>query len=152
MDLKNLVRSIAKAHGVDDDFVCGLVKTESHWNEYAVRYENHWKYFVDPTKYAHMNGITMETETVLQKISWGLPQVIGGKARELGYDGPLTELVRPEVVMPYACLFMKKLYDRYKSYDYVAAAYNMGTPILDPKTGKFRNQHYVDKVMQNLGG
>lgn len=150
--MKDIVRSVAKAHDLDPDFVLGLVKTESSWNQYAVRYENHWKYFVDPPKFAMMNGITVETETELQKFSWGLPQVMGGKARELGYTGPLTELVRPDVIMPYACQFLKKLLVRYHAYEYVAAAYNAGTPILDSKTGLFRNQQYVSKVLLNYGG
>lgn len=150
--MKDLVRDIAKQHGLDPDFVLGIVKTESSWNPWAVRYEDHWKYFVDPTKWAVKNGISVETETELQKFSWGLPQIMGGKARELGYTGPLTELVVPSVVMPYSCQFLKKLLDRYKAYEYVAAAYNMGTPIIDRVTGKFRNQTYVDKVMANYGG
>lgn len=150
--MKDLVRAVAKAHGLDPDFVLGLVKTESNWRASAVRYENHWKYIVEPLKFAHMNGISAETETVLQKMSWGLPQVMGGKARELGYTGPLTELIRPEVIMPYACQFLKKLLTRYNAYEYVAAAYNAGTPILDSKTGLFRNQEYVGKVLLNYGG
>lgn len=150
--MKDLVRAVAKAHDLDPDFVLGLVKTESNWDKYAVRYEAHWKYFVEPVKFSQLNRITIPTETELQKFSWGLPQVMGGKARELGYTGPLTELVRPEVVMPYACQFLKKLLDRYKAYEHVAAAYNAGTVIFDSKTGLFRNQQYVSKVLLNYGG
>lgn len=150
--MKDLVRSIAKNHDLDEDFVCGIVKTESAWRVSAVRYEPQWKYIVTPKKFAEKNAITETTEIELQMFSWGLTQLMGGKARELGYTGPLVELINPEIVVELSCVFLKKLLDKYKIYEYVAASYNAGSPIIDSATKKFRNQHYVDKVMENLGG
>jgi soluble lytic murein transglycosylase-like protein len=79
-------------------------------------------------------------------------QVMGGKARELGFQGTLTELTQPMILVEYGCIFVKKLQDKYNSNEYVAAAYNAGTPLIDPVTKHFKNQEYVDKVMSNYGG
>jgi len=150
--MKDLVISIAKDHGLDEDFVCAIVKVESNWNPSVVRYEPNWKYFVNPKKFAEKNHITEKTETELQKFSWGLTQIMGGKARELGFDDMLTELISPEIALNYSCIFLKNLLDRYKVYEKVAAAYNGGSALYKTGTQEFRNQQYVDKVMENLGG
>ena len=150
--MRDQVISIAKSYGLDPDFVCAVVKTESGWRPSVVRFEPKWRYFVSPAAFAKTNGITEDTEQQLQMFSWGLTQIMGGKARELGYTGMLTELIKPELCVELSCQFMRRLFDRYKSYEHVAAAYNAGTPIMDFQTHKFRNQEYVDTIMSNLGG
>jgi soluble lytic murein transglycosylase-like protein len=134
--------------GLDQAFVDAIIRVESAGNPWAIRFEPKWKYFLTPEKWATKNGITVETERTLQAMSWGLMQIMGTKMRELGYDGPLTQSIDPEISCHYACKFLKQLFDKWGTPEMVAAAYNGGTPITDPQTKLFRNQGYVDKVMK----
>lgn len=134
--------------GLDKLFVESIIRVESAGNPWAARFEPKWRYFLTPEKWAAKNGITVETERVLQATSWSLMQIMGTKLRELGFDGPLTQGTNPEISCHYACKFLKQLFDKWGTPEMVAAAYNGGTPITDPQTKLFRNQGYVDKVMK----
>ena len=77
-------------------------------------------------------------------------QVIGATARELGFDGWLSELVSPETNIRLGIEFLRRKMSQYFERDGiegVAAAYNGGAPRRRPD-GKFVNQSYVDKVME----
>ena len=68
-----------------------LVKACSHWNQSMVVY--------DPLQFSFYNkkGGSGSTEIMLQRCRWGLFQIYGVVARKLGFSGPLTDLVRPDV-------------------------------------------------------
>ena len=84
-----------------------------------------------------------------QQASWGLMQVMGAVARELGCKLPyLTALCRPEVGLDYGCRYLRVLQDRYMDsagWNGIIAAYNAGSPRRGVD-GAFVNQGYVDKV------
>lgn len=86
-----------------------------------------------------------------QRASWGLMQVMGAVARELGYREPyLPELCLPDTNIQYGCLHLKALHRLYAGkfgLMGVVAAYNAGSPRL-LRNGKFENQRYVDKVFR----
>lgn len=148
---KKLV-SKAKEFGLDPDLVLAIVMTESGNDTCVVRYEPKWKYFFDTAKFARMNKITEDTEKVLQSMSWGPMQIMGTKLREYGYTGMLTEAIDPNISAHYSCKFLKQLLDKWVDVETAISAYNAGSPARDPVTKKFRNQEYVDKVINHYQG
>lgn len=91
-DLLKVAVSVARSQGLDPALVCSICAHESAgWQQYAVRYE--------PAFYEHyissMKGLS-STEMTMRATSFGLMQVMGQTARELGFDGKyLTELFDP---------------------------------------------------------
>lgn len=75
---------------------------------------------------------------------------MGAVARELGFDGSLPELLRPENGLLYGAKKLSKLHEHYTSVSDIAAAYNAGHPKIDGITGRYANQGYVDKVLSAL--
>lgn len=75
-------------------------------------------------------------------------QVMGVVARELGFDGILTELCDEELGIAYGCkqLVRLKKWQRGYSESDIIAAYNAGSARFD-KQGNYENQSYVDKVL-----
>jgi soluble lytic murein transglycosylase-like protein len=84
------------------------------------------------------------TERHTQMCSWGLMQVMGGTARELGLTGYLSQLCDPETGVQYGCRYLRRLFERYQIWDDAIAAYNAGSPRRVGPT--YVNQGYVDKV------
>jgi hypothetical protein len=117
---------------------------ESAGDTLAVRYESHWKYFVNPELFARLNNITADTERTLQMMSFGLMQVMGGVARELGYRRNLLSLTDPVLAIDYGCRKLAQLKGKYNTTDDIIAAYNAGSP--RKNGGLYVNQAYVDKV------
>lgn len=141
----DIVRQAAKAEGVPPMLAIAICEVESAGDPFAIRYEGHWKYKFEPEKFAKLNRITVDTEIQLQKFSYGLLQVMGTVARELGHQGPMLQLTDPYIGAKYGCLKLAKLFSLLKSTDDIIAAYNAGSP-LKAADGKYVNQQYVDKV------
>jgi soluble lytic murein transglycosylase-like protein len=141
------LRKKANEFGLDLKFVEAFVKAESNGNSLVVRYEPKWRYFLTPEKFAKKHLITVETEKILQAMSWGAMQIMGTKLRELGFDGMLTEAIDPNISIHYSCKFLKILSDRWIDPKTVAAAYNAGSPIRVPETQLFINEEYACKIM-----
>ena len=92
-----------------------MVETESAWYTYASRTEKGFKkYYIDPIKSVRRYGVTSyETEREERATSYGLCQVMGQVARELGCTvESLTELCNPEVGLEYGAKRLKKAMDR----------------------------------------
>lgn len=123
--------------------------TETNLNTYATRYEESWKYFLNPGTYAFKLKISMDTEKKDQATSWGALQIMGSVARELGYTDYLVKLIDPNLSLDLSGLKIKQLQSKFTEMRNVISAYNMGNP---KKTGdgRYYNQIYVDKVLKNL--
>jgi soluble lytic murein transglycosylase-like protein len=140
-----IINSLANFNGVDPDLAISIAEVESHFNELAVRFEANWKYLIHVESLARNSHISQDSERILQMCSWGMMQVMGSVARELGHRGNLLELTRPELGVRYGCLKLKELTKKYSNQEDLIAAYNAGSPRkLD--TGKYVNQIYVNKV------
>lgn len=117
--------------------------TESSGNPWAVRFEPNWKYFYKieqvPVK------TSFETERNLQSCSWGLCQIMGSVARELGYLEELPKLCREDINIIYGTKKLKSLMNKYDKPNDIIAAYNAGIPKF-MSNGKYFNQTYVDRV------
>jgi soluble lytic murein transglycosylase-like protein len=96
-DLQQLVVATAKTHGLDPDLVCAVVEQESAWNTWAIRHEPAFY-----ARYVAPLGLT-DTESVARSFSWGLMQLMGQVARELGYAGHLAALCEPSTGVEWGC-------------------------------------------------
>lgn len=106
-----LGRKYAAKYLLDSALVCALVERESSWNPWATRYEpafyrTYIQKFIDSAKIVNM------TEATMRATSFGLGQVMGQVARELGFTGRyLTELCDPEIGLDYACRKLQQCVD-----------------------------------------
>lgn len=141
------INNISKSYNLDPKLVASIVMVESSGEPCATRFEPHFKYLMTPKQYAYRLKITEETEETQQKMSFGLMQVMGSVARELGHEGHLVELCQPTIGLNYGCKLLRKLLDKYKSIGDAVSAYNQGSPRKD-LSGDYKNQPYVDKVLR----
>jgi soluble lytic murein transglycosylase-like protein len=148
------IAALAKTHGIDEPLLRALIAVESSGNPIAVRYEPQYRYTFQPLKYAKELGLSFTTEVALQRMSFGLLQVMGAVAREQGFDGSLLQLARdPVLALEHGmrrllwCFtrFAKKAPAPRAFNEEAVAAYNAGSP-RRKNDGSFVNQAYVDKV------
>lgn len=140
----------AKASGLDANLVLAICAIESSWNPLAARFEPAFKYFNEPNKWAASLGISVETETMFQACSWGLMQIMGSAARDLGYTGPMQQLCSMWLGTEFGCRKLEQLQKKYPDERDVIAAYNAGSPRRIPESGNYVNQSYVDAVSRKL--
>lgn len=100
-ELQEKARYYARLHGLDGALLCAVVETESNWQPWAIRYEPAFqKRYVDP--------LTLTpTETIARSISWGLLQLMGQVARELGFNAKLASLCDPDNGLEWGCKHLK---------------------------------------------
>jgi len=120
--------------------VLAFCQAESSFRPYAIKWEPQYKWLVGDQR-------TMSRpERFGQMHSWGLMRVMGGVAREHGFDGPFTELWDPMIGLRYGMKHLRKYWARYENWPDTIAAYNAGSP--RRVDGKYVNQVYVDKVLR----
>jgi soluble lytic murein transglycosylase-like protein len=142
-----IIRDQAKLLNLDPELIGAIIEVESSGNEWATRFEPQFLYLKTPGVFAGKLGITESTERTHQKTSWGLMQIMGAVARELGFAEHLTQLCVPETNILYGCRKVAQLMARYNgAVDKVVAAYNAGSA-KQTVEGLFINQEYVDKVL-----
>lgn len=157
MDIASLVESAARAHGLPPELAGAVVRVESGANPLAFRFEPGFfnRYVLRNASLRAKPPCSLETERQARAMSWGLMQVMGETARELGFDGPfLSALTDPATGLDYGCRLLARLKARYlKDHGWpgVAAAYNAGSVRFAPR-GSFVNQAYVDAVAKALQG
>lgn len=143
----DLIHEEALKHKIEPELVASIVQMESGGETCATRFEPNWKYIYSPFEYAKALGITQQTEENHQMTSWGLMQVMGTVARELGFKGYLPELCEAKVGIKYGCLKLKELFIEHGSKEDVISAYNQGSP-RKTSGGMYLNERYVDEVMK----
>ena len=145
------IQAAAATHRVSPLLVAAVVQQESHGEGRAPRYERGFRWVVKPAEFARDLGMSVETETILQMMSWGPMQIMGGTARDRGFKGFIVDLVQPSVGIHWGTLHLSLLLKQYVDTAKTLAAYNAGSPRLAPEGGgKYENQAYVDKVMGYL--
>lgn len=137
--LTTYLKEAALIEGVPWELVKAVCRAESSFDQYAMRYEPHYKWLVGA------ETIT-PTERVGQMTSWGLMQVMGAVAREYGFAGYFPRLCEPGVGLHYGMRHLKKFYDKYRNWPDSIASYNAGRPVRTD--GRYVNQPYVDKVLR----
>ena len=102
-DFIQLAKTTAASHGLQPELVCAVCEQESAWNPWAIRCEPAFKaHYIDGDP---ILGQLSDTEAWSRSFSWGLMQVLGEVARELGFSRPhfVSELCDPVVGLEYGC-------------------------------------------------
>ena len=149
--LLGLIVSTARGVQAPPELVLGIIEAESGGDPHATKINSTYPYTMMQAK--RPAGCSVDMERIFQKTAWGLMQVMGATARELGFDGWLSELVNPETNVRLGIEFLGRKMSQYFERDGiegVVAAYNGGAPRRRPD-GKFVNQSYVDRVMKSAG-
>lgn len=91
-------RNTAAAHGLDPALVCAVCETESSWiPDGTPRYEPAFeKKYITPMALPAV-------EAHNRSCSWGLMQIMGQTALELGWQGPFTGLLEPINGLEWGC-------------------------------------------------
>lgn len=146
-----LIQDTAASHGLDWHVVAAMIMIESAGKPWKARFEPHTeKYTVRVRDSARRLGITVDTEKMFQMCSWGMLQIMGFKAREMGYADDIPKLCHPDLGIEWGCRALKGFLDRYDGiYRHAIAAYNAGSVRTDKRNGLLVNQNYVDKVLQH---
>jgi soluble lytic murein transglycosylase-like protein len=99
-----LAKQKAADNGIDPALVCAICEQESGWDPWAVRFEPAFY-----TRYILPMKNIRATEAYTRAMSFGLMQIMGQTARELGYaDTFLTGLCHPPVALDYGCKKLTK--------------------------------------------
>lgn len=109
--LEAYARAAARAHNLDEALVLAICEQESSWNCWGIRYEPaFFGKYVAPLYTA--NKISTGTEAYTRAMSWGLMQLMGQVARELGFEGSyLSQLCDPQIGLEWGCKhFANKLH------------------------------------------
>ena len=90
---KSFAYTAARVQGVNLALLCAVIEHESSWNPWAIRYEPGFfaAYVLDRQEQLHLS----DTEARARAFSWGLMQLMGEVARELGFTGDLASLCDP---------------------------------------------------------
>jgi hypothetical protein len=95
------------AYGINPAWVRAIITQESSWNPCAIRYESSYQWLFEVEKCANLAQVTLATELVTQKMSWGLGQIMGALAREQGLAGQIPLLLTPEINIKHMCKRLK---------------------------------------------
>ncbi len=142
--LKDIIAINSSMFSIPIEIICGIISQESSWKTNATRYEKEFqKKYID-TKYSNFS----EKWRRDMATSWGLMQVMGIVALELGFKGEPILLLNPKFGIEWGCRKLASLMRKYKSsLKDVIASYNAGSPRRD-KNGNYVNQYYVNKVLE----
>lgn len=145
-ELIYLVKTNAHLFGLEPALVASVVQQESNWEPLAMRYEPMYRWlWPSPEAVVAPSGVSLITERMQQKTSWGLMQVMGAVAREHGFQGRfLGALLDPDDGLHYGCRHLKGHIQRWGSVEDGVSAYNAGRPTATNK------EHYTDKVMGRI--
>jgi len=150
MDYQGEINNVCASFDVNPLLVRAIVQTESSGNRYAMRFEPMFHTLYKPSDFAKALSISNETEVIAQKCSWGLMQVMGATARELGFDSLIPMLCEIDLGILYGVKYLKRQLIRYKGSEKDAvAAYNAGSVRLKPD-GTYVNSYYVKSVFEKL--
>jgi len=142
----HLIEPVAKRYDLDISLVVAIVMAESSGIKEKIRYEKGYPFFNDTEGFAKKNCITRDTETNAQKMSWGLMQVMGSTARDMGFTDLLPKMIYPNFNIEIGCKYLGYLFKKYEgNKERAISAYNAGGIKL--KDGVFRNIKYVSSVL-----
>lgn len=92
-----LAKTTAANLNLDGVLVCAIVEQESSWDTWSMRYEPEFR-----ARYVAPMGLPATAE-IARSISWGLMQLMGEVARELGFTGQLAQLCEPATGLYWGC-------------------------------------------------
>jgi len=136
--LLNLVKKVCQEEGVEWELVWAIIQVESKGNPNAIRFEpNFYAKYID-----HLPFIS--AEKICRACSFGLMQIMGETARELGFDQPWNKFFDPAFNVRVGIKFIKRIMSKCDDYERIANYYNTGI------NSTYWNEDYVRKVMAEL--
>lgn len=106
MELVEIAKKVAKEYGLDPALVCAVCEQESSWDTWAIRYEP--AFFVRYISKMLDEHKISTTEAYARATSWGLMQVMGQTAREIGSNARfLSALCEPYSGINNGCKVLK---------------------------------------------
>lgn len=131
----HLIRETSRTHGLDPFTVAAVVSRESEGNPWVMRREPDYPYLFDrearqAVRRKDVNSQTFPggpVEMLGQTQSWGLMQVMGATARQMGHEGPFSSLLDPATNLEIGCRLLAHLQARWGEFDGLAA-YHAGNP------------------------
>lgn len=75
--IKEAVETFSQKYNIPKKFLYALILTESNFNEYAIRYEPHYRWIVLNKDIGTKLGMSYATFLEVQRFSYGLTQVMG---------------------------------------------------------------------------
>jgi soluble lytic murein transglycosylase-like protein len=141
LQIQTLIKASAQSIGLPTSICLAIAEQESSFIPEAMRYEPKWRYLLNESSFASSLKITVETERQLQKFSYGLYQVMGSVARELGFSDMLPLLLEPHINIAIGLKKLKALSIKHKDVDLYISAYNAGSG------GIGTNPSYVKSVL-----
>jgi soluble lytic murein transglycosylase-like protein len=127
LGLWSAIVDYSEKHSLDPYLVAAVIKQESAFDTLAARYESHYRWLYQPNSVKPPN-CSYATEVVLQKISFGLMQVMGAVLREWGLRGWLTQAFHPAINLDYGCRYLAYLIQKHEDVEFGLSAYNSGSP------------------------
>ncbi len=157
--LEALIAETSQRHELPPELVAALVQVESGGDPWAVRYEpGFYRRYIEGKEWSAFGVCSQETEHQARAMSFGLLQIMGEVARELGCKLPfLSQLCDPATGLEWGCRYLARLrqgLDRTHgdaSWECVCAAYN-GGPAVVTGANTHNNAPYAGKVGEQLGG
>lgn len=139
-EIKQLIAKAAEVHKIDPLLVEAIVEAESEGNSWIVRFEpGYWE------KYIKALEIHSKTEEILRAMRFGLMQITGQAARELGFRGWLTELLIPQVGLEFGCRRLSYLsHVHADNLEELILAFRIGSP--RKINGEYLYKPYIAKV------
>lgn len=135
MTIGELVTREALKHQVPFDIIIAMICQESGGDRWAVRYEQAFfsRYIASKDRGSLLGFIpretkcTLMTEKFLRANSFGLMQIMGETAREIGFKGPLLSLTVPSINVALGCqYFAAKLKQHGGDVDKALLSWNGG--------------------------
>lgn len=118
-------KGIALQHKIPPAIFLGLIEQESAFNTFSMRFE--------PAFHVRYEGTVLDTEHVARATSYGLCQVMGQTARELGYNGPFLSALCDEITgMTYGAKKLANCFSNNRSSSEALLHYNGGSNKLYP--------------------
>lgn len=160
---------IARQYGLDPSIVRALIRVESGGNQWAWNPEPRYRYYWDtihnkpfravtedeirserpPADFRALSG-DPDQEWWAQSASWGLMQVMGAVARELGCTDPYLPILCDHYTnLSWGCMKLARLVKWANGdIEQALAAYNGGQG--GNSTRPFRNAAYANKVIKEI--
>ena len=160
-EIMTAITKYSKYFDVNPDWIRAVIEIESAGNQFALRYEPgyRWLQKEDTIKaicYHSNYGGNLENkigaETCLESFSFGLCQVMGSTARDMGYVADLHHLFFVDDNIRIGTKFLKTKLKRFDNNILRAiAAYNGGDGSAYPnEDGNYPNQRHVDRFLKVL--
>lgn len=100
-DIIRVVQQVAPGFDLDPALVCGIIQRESSFSPAVTRFEPAFK-----ERYLDKLHLP-EDETKARATSYGLMQLLGESAREMGFAEPLVNLLDPDTNITWGCRWLK---------------------------------------------